>query len=88
MTELKTYEGYGNKDLSELAKLWVEYDSPRQWAQLGYEEKLMELKHQVDLKLLQEQAKITKLNNWIIVIATMLAILLGVTIQFILQRCY
>jgi hypothetical protein len=85
MATPRDYEYYKDKTLPELAKLRFPSDSPTALPQLAYEEKLMEQKHEFDLKLLREQTKMMKSSNRLIAIATISAALLGAIVGAVLQ---
>ena len=85
MTAPRDYEYFRNQTLPELAKLRFSTNSPTALPQLVYEEKLMEQKHELDLKLLKEQTKMMKSSNRLIAIATISAALLGAIVGAVLQ---
>lgn len=85
MSTTRDYEFFKSKTLQELAKLRFPLDSPTALPQLAYEEKLMEQKHELDLKLLREQTRMMKSSNLLIAIATISAALLGAIVGAVLQ---
>lgn len=97
MTTPKTYEDFKSKTLPELAKLRTEYDSPRQWAQLAYEEKLMEqqdkytreqieLQHRRNAELVKEQVKWIKYSAILTAVSTLTAGISGALLTYMLTR--
>ena len=81
----RNYEYFKSKTLPELAEYRFALSSTTALPQLVYEEKLMEQKHELDLKLLQEQAKMMKSSNRTIAIFTITATLLGSIVGAVVQ---
>jgi hypothetical protein len=81
---LKMVESPSQSDLlASVAR--VAYEVILQDEKSGYDKEQMRQRHELDLKLLQEQAKIIKSSNRLIAISTISAALLGAIVGSVLQ---